>query len=114
MLAPACERSRCYQPIDVLAAVFAREWMLWLVEIDGDLCAAIVCQVHTYPRRRVLEMRLCAGTRMREWLAPARAHFDAVARELKCDTISTMGRRGWARAGGGVEVDTVCVRELKD
>ena len=113
VLARACARSRCFEPIDVLRLIFLGEFMLWAVHIDGAFCAVIVCKAQSYPRRRVLEFKFAAGSRMREWLGPAQRHFEAVARELKCDAISTIGRRGWARAGGGVEVDTVCVRELE-
>ena len=118
ILARACARSRCYEPIDVLMLVLAGEMTLWLVEGastcgGGELLAVIVCKAQQYPRRRVLEMKLAAGTHMREWLTPALAHFERLARELGCDSITSTGRRGWARACGGAEIDTVCVRELQ-
>lgn len=112
ILARACDRSRCYLPIDVLLLVTQREMMLWLVDIDGALAAVLVCRVQQYPRRRVLEVKFAAGTKMREWIKPVVEHFDRLARELGCDAVSTTGRRGWARAASGVEVDTVSVREL--
>ena len=99
--------------------VLAADMLLWLVEIGSveaelrpELVAVVVCKAQQYPRRRVLEMKFAAGTRMREWLSPARQYFEAVARDLACDAISSTGRRGWANACGGVEVDSVCVREL--
>lgn len=114
ILSRATRRSRCYEPIDVLLLVLSREWLLWLIEIEGDLAAVVVCKVQPYPRRKVLEMKMAAGSRMHEWLGPAQQHFERVARETGCDTIASTGRRGWARVCGGAQVDTVCVRELQD
>ncbi len=113
MLARACARSRCYEPIDVLRLVFAREWMVWTVWVGHELVAVIVCRATQYPRRKILEMQYAAGSRMREWVGAAQTHFDEVARRMGCDAVTTVGRRGWARAGAGVVSDVICVRELE-
>jgi len=114
ILSAACERSRCYEPVDVLMLVLAADMLLWIIEINDELVAVVVCKAQQYPRRKVLEMKFAAGTRMREWLSPATRHFEALGRELNCDAISSTGRRGWAKACDAAEVDSVCVRDLRD
>jgi hypothetical protein len=118
LLAKATARSRCYEPIDVLRLTMAvhlpieQRMMIWTVERGGEIVAVLVSKVTQYPRRRILEMLFAGGSRMREWLPIAIPLFDQCARETGCDSIASVGRKGWARAWGGVAVDTVCVREL--
>lgn len=112
LLAKAASRSRCYEPIDVLRAAMAGQMTIWVVEREGKIVASLVSKITQYPRRRVLEMLFAGGSRMREWLPVAVPLFDQCARETGCDSIASVGRKGWARAWGGVAVDTVCVREL--
>jgi len=112
LLARATARSRCYEPIDVLRLAMAGQMMIWIVEREGKIVAVLVSKVTQYPRRRILEMLFAGGSRMKEWLPIAIPLFDQCARETGCDSIASVGRKGWARAWGGVAVDTVCVREL--
>lgn len=112
LLKRATDRSQCYEPIDLLRLAMAGQMGIWLVEREGEIVAALACKIEQYPRRRILEMLFCGGTRMRDWLPAAVPFFDDVARNAGCDAIACMGRAGWARAWGGTPADSVIVREL--
>lgn len=58
--------------------------------------SAMVCEVETYPQKRVLRIWLAGGDL--EEIKSSSAQMEAMARELGCSRISINGRRGWERA----------------
>lgn len=77
---------------DILTALLIDHMALWRNEK-----AVLVAQVATFPRRRVCHLLILAGDDMSEWLQFL-AVIEAWAREMKCDAIEELGRKGWVKA----------------
>jgi hypothetical protein len=76
---------------DVAQAIECGEAKLWATEK-----ALILTEVDEYPQRRVANVWLASGD-LTEILQMAPAIYDW-AREQGCDTITLLGRKGWAKA----------------
>jgi hypothetical protein len=114
MLAKATSRTGCHTPADVLQLAMQGQVGIWVCEVDGVAVAALVTKVEQYPRKRVLEIMLAGGSRMRQWIAEAVAVLDQHARAAGCQHIAGIGRPGWVRAWGGEATgDIVIVRDLR-
>lgn len=111
LLAKATARTRCFDPVDLLAFALAGQWGIWIAEIDGEIVAAMVTRVQQYPRRRVLEVPYCGGSRMKEWLPLWLATVKEHQQQTGCDCIAATGREGWAKLCGAVVTDAVMVLE---
>lgn len=114
LLKKATDRTRCYEPIDLLRMAMAGQAAIWLCESDGGIDAALATTLQVYPRRRVLEVMFGGGSNMRAWLKPAIETLDAHARQLGCNQIACAGRAGWARAWGGrLTGDVIIARDVE-
>jgi hypothetical protein len=115
LLRKATIRTRCFEPIDVLRFTMMGQVCIWVCEVDGKIAAVIVTEVKQYPRKRILEILLCGGSRMRDWIKTAVAVIDQHAQECGCAHIASSGARpGWVRAWGGEATgDIVIVRDLR-
>jgi hypothetical protein len=111
MLRKSTQRTKCYEPIDLLRLAMAGQIGIWVCEVDGKPVASMVTKIEQYPRARVLEMLFCGGSRMKEWLPDAIRTMDHYARQTECQHIASIGRPGWARAWGGeLTGDVIVVR----
>jgi hypothetical protein len=114
LLKRATDRTRCYEPIDLLRMAMAGQAAIWLCESEDGIDAALVTTLQVYPRRRVLEIMFAGGTNMKAWLKPMIATLDEHARQLGCQQIAGSGRAGWARAWGGkLTGDVIIARDLE-
>ena len=112
MLSKATTRTGCYEPIDILKMAITGQVGIWLCLVSGTVVAAFVTEVKQYPRKRVLEMLLCGGSRMKDWIDAAVAEMDKHADQMACAHIAVCGRKGWAKAWGGkLTGDVVIVRD---
>ena len=91
---------------DVKAAVLAGEADFW----PGKR-AAMVTEIITFPRRRVLNFWLAGGdlAELRDELRP---RVEELARKHGCQAAHVAGRQGWARALGYRPIYYVCAKEL--
>lgn len=100
MLVPAIQYSG--GRIDARSVV---EWLmdgryiLWVVHTENVApVAALVTRVANYPRRAMLAVDLCGGSRLEEWTAEADRVFRDYARHLGLNGVELYGRQGWTRA----------------
>jgi hypothetical protein len=81
---------------DVFAPLCMGDMQLWVV-VDGDaICATLVTEIITYPRKRILRILSLGGRGLRKWyyLFPEIEKF-AVAQG--CDTIEAWARKGFEK-----------------
>ena len=72
---------------------------VWVVEEGDEVLAALVTQVRTYPRKRLLEVPFVGGRGLRLWHAQALAALDEYARKCECSSLLGFDRRGWLKFG---------------
>ena len=109
----ATERTGCYEPIDLLRMAFAGAVGIWLCEGRKGIEAAVVTEVKQYPRKRILDVLFAGGGNMAEWMPELRVAIDKHAREMGCDHIASIARKGWIKAWPGRATgDVVIVRGL--
>lgn len=87
-------------PVDIYNGLISRQMKLWLA-LDGSvLKGCCVTRVMNYPRLKSLDILVCSGEAMNEWL-----HFfkqiEDYATALDCDAIEFYGRRGWEKPMSG-------------
>ena len=111
----ATDRTGCYEPIDLLYLTMQGSVAIWVVEVGGEIAAAIATELRQYPRRRILEVMYGGGDGMPHWIKPLVAAIDEYARHLKCTHVACLGRPGWARAWGAEKTgDVMLVRGIWD
>ncbi|WP_374576122.1 hypothetical protein [Phenylobacterium sp.] len=106
-IAAALEHARgAYALEDVLEIVRLGDARFW-----AGRQAAMVTEIHEYPRVRALHFWLAGGdlAELRDHLRPM---AEAWGRAQGCTRATIIGRKGWARALGYQEVATVCAKEL--
>lgn len=67
---------------------------LWLAIEDGTVWGAVTTRLTT---DKIAELRLVAGARLRDWIAPMNGEIEAWARHCGARKLVTRGRKGWAR-----------------
>lgn len=106
-LAAALEHARGSHTLDdVRAMVETGQARFWA---GGR--AAMVTEIHDYPRLRALHFWLAGGdlAELRDVLRPMAENW---AKARGCTRATIAGRRGWARALGYQEIATLCAKEL--
>lgn len=108
----------CYEPIDVLARVFANQMMMMLIE-DGDkLLVVAVIEIKIFPRRKALDASYVGSVpgsdfRMKEWLPMYVEHLENLARHYGATLLTAGGRLGWSKAAGFRLIGGYMVREVE-
>lgn len=92
---------------DILGFLLSRDMQLWAAD---DLSAVAVTQITVYPRVKVCDVLLVGGSGLAEWKNTK--VIENWAREYGCSLMRAMGRRGWARAVGWTEKQSIAVKEL--
>ena len=113
-----CDRDGKYRPEDVAARCGDGRAQLW-VAWGGDPStgsgprahAAIVTQVHRFPRRTEAEIWLVGGAERKQWLAATLDALEAWARAQGCNSIEAAGRPGWRDDLPGWRRDLVIYRK---
>ncbi len=100
----ATDRSGSYEPIDLLALASQGRVGIWFAHLDNELVGVAVTEITQFPRDRVLQVLFCAGRFIRAWGRPMMEAFKMHAKDAKCVSIQTLGRKGWVRAVGFVEI----------
>jgi hypothetical protein len=112
ILRRATDRTRGFEPIDLLQLVMLGRASMFVVRDTGRIVAAAVTQVRAYPRCNVLEVPFIAGTGLKRWWQPLLDALDAQAEQLGCVDIAGWDRKGWSRFGFDITGVTL-VRRLK-
>ena len=94
---------RDYDLDDMKAAIFDGDAALFGVLVDDEPVAAIVTSETVYPKRKVMEIELVGGSRLKEWWEPAMAQMVAVARNMGYDAITARARSGWRKMAAAFE-----------
>lgn len=63
---------------------------------NGDILAALCCDVQEYPRSIVFNIAYAGGRDLYRW-ANLLGEFERHAVEMGCDTLRITGRAGWGR-----------------
>ena len=96
-------RSVGHNADDVYQGCVAKAMDLWLALEGKKPVACAVTEIRQFPRARVCQMFVIAGTRMAEWLWKYEPVFAEWAREKGCTHMEGAGRRGWERMAPGYE-----------
>lgn len=96
---------------DIRAAIEARDMQLWVYGKFAKVAAAAVTEIRRYPRKTVCVVILTGGDSRTGWKEAAR-RIEEWAKAQGCTEIRAYGRRGWARAVGWLELDTVTGKVL--
>jgi hypothetical protein len=108
ILKRATDRTKAYEPIDILHLVMMGRMSLILVREGGRIVAVAVTEVRQLPRCRVLEVPFVAGTGLKRWHEQLLDVIDAQAETAGCSDIMGFLRKGWTKFG--FELDGVIVR----
>ena len=108
ILKRATDRTKAYEPIDILQLVMMGRMSLILVRDGGQIIAVAVTEIRQLPRCRVLEVPFVAGTGLKRWHQQLLEVIDAQAETAGCADIMGFLRKGWVKYG--FELDGVIVR----
>jgi hypothetical protein len=90
ILEPALEYDKTYNIEDVADCISKGTMQLW--PTNGS---AVVTQVQTFPRMKVLHIFLAGGNL--EELETLTPHIQKFAEDMGCRKITLTGRKGWSR-----------------
>lgn len=82
---------------DVVDSILSGEQHLWVAFDDEKIWAAITTRVSHYPRMKMLDVIMCGGERMNEWLPLLLERLDKWKIDLDCVGLETSGRIGWVK-----------------
>lgn len=83
---------------DDLIGQFSRgELILWVIHENKEIIAFVAALITTYPRKTVLSLQFCAGSRMDEWIDDFMENAIETAKLMECSCIELAGRKGWER-----------------
>lgn len=80
-----------FEEIDILNGCVSNQMTLW-----RHGASALVCQIISFPRKRVCHVLVLGGAEMRNWF-PHIDILEAWAKSIGCHRIEELGRRGWTR-----------------
>lgn len=95
LLEPAVRRSK--DALDVLGELRAERAQLWAVFDGKQPVGAVVTRVQDVDGEKRVLFWLVGGTRAREWGADIVAIVERWARDLGCEALWGVGRRGWVK-----------------
>ena len=71
---------------------------LWVAFDENKVIkGAVVTNVITYPQRKLLSMTFCGGVDLKEWKDPMLDLLRRYAKDIGCDGIEAVARKGWAQ-----------------
>jgi hypothetical protein len=102
-----------FEPSDVLAAIEARDFQLWLAQSDDDVIGAVVSTLTVYPRGKALGCLFVGGEigRIEEWWRPMLAALEKFAHATACRRIEGALRPGWSRLLPGMKIVGAMMRK---
>jgi len=81
---------------DMFPILLSGEMQLWVAIENKEIIAAMVSQIISYPRKKVMRIISIGGSDMEKWM-PNFPIFENWALNLGCTSIEAWGRKGWLR-----------------
>ena len=107
MLEAALEHQDTHSIIDVYRAIEGGAAQIWCADKS-----CVVTEILEHPKKRVARIWLAAGNRF-ELVTKMLPDIEDWARELGCDSVEVVGRRGWRRVlTGYTEPHTILEKVL--
>lgn len=94
----------CFLPQDVCDFCEVGRMQLWMAVRGDDVLAALVSEVITYPRKRVVGVPFIGGKELRSWFRKALYTIEAWSKEMGCAGMQGGARRGWGKLAKMQEV----------
>ncbi len=111
LLAKAVERSRGKQDgDDIAAAIETGRMQLWLLAAPGQIAAIALTEISEYPRKKVCRVIACVGEGRERWQHHL-AGIEDWAKEIGCDGMELVARKGWARVMSDYELTHVMLEK---
>jgi hypothetical protein len=86
-----------YTSGDIYDSLKEYDHQLWVAFDSGKIKGAVVTNIITYPRRKILCMSFCGGIGLKDWKDPMLELLKRFAKDSGCDGIEATARRGWAK-----------------
>ncbi|MDI9409789.1 MAG: hypothetical protein QM523_11180 [Candidatus Pacebacteria bacterium] len=116
----------CWEPVDILSELMQGQGQLWIAwqpaELaqdsrpnlgdGGQVLAAMVTRIITYPRKKSCQVFLIGGKGMRHWSQAFLTAVESYARSQSCHFLEGGARRGWMRVGGFYNNGVTLTKEL--
>jgi hypothetical protein len=87
-------------PEDLEACIVAQRMQMWVALEGADILAALLTEMHQYPRLRVLRCIGIVGRRPRKWMHLLTAIEEVARTHLKCDRMEALHQFGHERLLG--------------
>lgn len=82
----------------VFTSLFHGTHLLWIVNDDTKIVAALTTRVAKYPLKRMLVVECLGGDGMEEWVSMLDDTLKRFAKDSGLDGIELFGREGWTKA----------------
>lgn len=89
----ALEAAWGYDENDVYLKLLRGDCLLWLIEKDMHVVAAVVTEISIYPRCKSLNIWLTGGAGFQEW-KECLAALEGYGRQNQCEILEATGRPG--------------------
>jgi hypothetical protein len=86
-----------YTSDDIYDSLKEYDHQLWVAFDGGKIKGAVVTNIITYPKRKILCMSFCGGVELKDWKGPMLELLKKFAKDVGCDGIEATARRGWAK-----------------
>ena len=86
-----------YTVADIYDVVKDGDNTLWIAFDEKSIKGAVVTDLVTYPKKKMLCMQFCGGEDLKEWKDPMLALLRKYAKDMGCEGIESTARRGWAK-----------------
>jgi len=86
-----------YTSDDIYDSLKEYDHQLWVAFDGGKIKGAVVTNIITYPKRKILCMSFCGGTELKDWKTPMLELLKKFAKDVGCDGIEATARKGWAK-----------------
>lgn len=88
-----------YHMDDVYNGLLKGTYQLWIIYKNyGNVLAAVVTEVVTYPRKKSLLVFLAGGQEHTLWVGPLLETLKSCAKALGCDFVESFARIGWQKS----------------
>jgi hypothetical protein len=86
-----------YTSDDIYDSVVEHDYQLWVAFDATGIKGAVVTNIVSYPKRKVLCMAFCGGHDLKKWKTPMLSLLQKFAKDMGCDGIEATARAGWAK-----------------
>ena len=97
-VAPMLEKAldESYDILDILDGLNENRFQLFISWNKG-IESAVVTEVASYPRAKILRYVLAGGTNLENWLGDIQQVIEKFAKRNNCTQLEVAGRKGWVK-----------------